>query len=419
MPRASRAAGFVVRSAVAGGQPALDAASAIASRALLADGAARSGHISGGPICAEVHSSDEPVDRARARGCRATWRPSRRARARRRRALDPEVVEQLDDVARRGRRSRTGRAARASRRGRACRSGSAGSARPAPRPAASHIASVVPSELREDERAARPRAGDDVVRDHRCSSARSTSAAAAPVSRGVAEVGAHARGVDLEAFQRRAQPGRGRAGGAAGRTAAPTRVPGAGGALVLLHHRREQGRDQRRAPAARSRARRSRRPGCACAASTTSRRRAASRTSPTSVWASSVMSRAALPTAPGGDAERAGELADPAARGVPGRPARRGRAGARAGDDCAAGADAVERADRAAELRRPAGRCAGGRRRRRAEQPAGGLQAERRRPRLLEQRAPDDRRVAVRSASAPRRRPPRAGPRAAAPARAW
>ena len=99
----------------------------------------------------------------------------------------------------------------------------------------------------------------------------------------------------------------------------------------------------------------------------------------------------------GGDAERARELADPAAQGVPGQDGRVEVELAReAGDDREGiGADAVERAGRAAELdgQADAVQVVGGVVE--AQHPARGLQAERRRLGLLEQRAADDRRVAM------------------------
>ena len=136
-----------------------------------------------------------------------------------------------------------------------------------------------------------------------------------------------------------------------------------------------------------------------------------SRTSPTSVWASSVTSRAALPTAP------AATPSAPASSPIRPRSVCHGSSGASRPRSRARWASdarvAVQRADRAAELRRerhaaPGRRAASSS----ADHPARGLQAERRRHGLLEQRAADDRRVAVRAAPAPpRRRRRRAGRR--------
>jgi hypothetical protein len=87
------------------------------------------------------------------------------------------------------------------------------------------------------------------------------------------EVRPHPLRVDLEPFERVAQPRHRRAGRAQQLAERPPLgVPRAGGALVLVRHRAEQRRGQARAPAARRRARRSPPPGCACAASPTSRR---------------------------------------------------------------------------------------------------------------------------------------------------
>ena len=278
--------------------------------------------------------------------------------------------------------------------------------------------------VREDEHGRVLGAGDGVERDHRFSSARSTRAAAAPVSlrrRGCA----HAVGVDLEAFEARAQPGRGGAGrgqevGAAGATRCARRRRRA---RAPAPSRRAASR-RARAPAGRSRARRSRRPGCACAASRSSRRRRASRTSPTSVWASSVTSRAALPTAP------AATPSAPASSPIRPRSVCQGISGAsrpRSAARCEFASAALPGCEPvptgAAELRRPsAARCGPGSVGGLVEldHPARGLQPERGRLRLLQQRAADDRRVAVRLARAsPPRRPRRAGRRAAGPARAW
>ena len=209
--------------------------------------------------------------------------------------LDAEVVEQVGHVvADVVDRVRPGRGV-ASRRGRACRSGSAWKCLARALTCGSHIASVAPSEL--ERTSGGPSPGDFVVGDHRWSSAFSTRRAAAPVSPVTRD--AHPAGVDLEGFQGRAQPARGRAGGGQQlRQRPPLGVPGAGAALVLLHHRGQQRGHQRRAPAWRSRARRSRRPGCACGACSSSRRRVDSRTSATSDWLSRITSSAVLPSAP-------------------------------------------------------------------------------------------------------------------------
>ena len=166
--------------------------------------------------------------------------------------------------------------------------------------------------------------------------------------------------------RRRAQPGRGRAGG--GQQVAqrpPLGVPRAGGALVLLHHRGEQRRDE---------------PGRLLRAAergdrgdrvvlvrhrATSRRRRASRTSPTSVCASSDDVARDLADRARGDAERAGELADPAAQRVPGEQRRVepevARARRRARRPVAPSAASVPTG--AAELRRRAARARSARRR--------------------------------------------------------
>ena len=237
------------------------------------------------------------------------------------RALDAEVVEQVEHVAadvvdrvRPGRRV-------ASRRGRACRSGRARKRSASALACGSHIASVVPSEL---ERTSAGASSGPVTRWWGIIGAPARGRRARGGGAGVgavAEVRAHPLGVDLEAFERLAQPARrpSRSAISSSVQRAPLGVPRAGGALVLLHHRGQQRRDEARAPAARSRARRSRRPGCACAASRRAAAARASRTSPTSVWASSDDVARGLADRARGDAERAGELADAAAQRVPGQ----------------------------------------------------------------------------------------------------
>ena len=118
--------------------------------------------------------------------------------------------------------------------------------------------------------------------------------------------------------------------------------------------------------------------------------------SPTSCWASSVTSRAILPSTPArmpqSGGQRDGTHAGSPARAAPARPARarRPRAppppvpGPRPGRPSAPPA----RPSRTSASRRA--------RRVQSRQPAGGAQPERDRQRLLEQRAPDHRRVAVR-----------------------
>ena len=124
---------------------------------------------------------------------------------------------------------------------------------------------------------------------------------------------------------------------------APFAVPGAGGALVLLHHRGQQRRDQAgrllRAAERGDRGHRValvRHRGRAAAARPRAPRRP--RSGEQGDVARGLADRAR------GDAERAGELADPAAQGVPGQHGRVEAAGSRASY---AG---FERAGRAAEL---------------------------------------------------------------------
>ena len=119
---------------------------------------------------------------------------------------------------------------------------------------------------------------------------------------------------------------------------------------------------------ARGRARRSRRPGCACAASRTSRRALASRTSPTSVCASRVMSRAILPIAPAATPS-APRARRPAAQRVP-RQQRRVEAESVGASRCAAAVAgrARQRSPASRPRRRAAPRSA-----QRGSRPRGGL----------------------------------------------
>ena len=308
------------------GSPSVSQRSSVAVddrlRALLAHELARSTHISRRP-----HQRRGAQQRRAGRSARGALiaEPHRGHAAEREagdvRALDAEVVEQVDHVAadvvdavRAGRRRRA-------RRGRGCRSGRAGSARRARSTCGSHIAQRRAERVGEDERRRVLGAGDGVVRDHRCSRRRSTRrgggagvAAASPrlarmrsasTSRPSSDVAQPARG----------GAGRGRAGRVSGRHSL-CQAPAARSCSCTIAA--SSVGDERRAPAARSRARRSRRPGCACAASPSSRRRRASRTSATSVCASSVMSRAALPIAPAATPSAPASSPIAAAQRVPG-----------------------------------------------------------------------------------------------------
>ena len=129
------------------------------------------------------------------------------------------------------------------------------------------------------------------------------SAAALPASR----LARMRSGVDLQALEAGAQPRRGRAGGdqqLAQRP--PLGVPGAGRALVLLLHRGEQRRDEpgRLARAASAETAATGLRLCGIAEEPPG---AASRTSPTSVCASSVDVARRLRDTPAGRAERAGQ----------------------------------------------------------------------------------------------------------------
>ena len=177
---------------------------------------------------------------------------------------------------------------------------------------------------------------------------------------------------------------------------------------MLLDHRCEQRRDEPgRLPRAAERTDRG--DGVALVRHRRRAAGAASCTSPTSVCASKVMSRATLPIAPaatpsapasspirprkvcqgsrGLEAEVVSEGAQDGEGGV-GRVARARRAARRRGN-------ARQRPDRPAQLHRQSRAAQPGGRLVQPHHPTRGLEAEGRRLRLLEQRAADDRRVAV------------------------
>ena len=156
-----------------------------------------------------------------------------------------------------------------------------------------------------------------------------------------------------------------------------------------------------RPPRAGERERRADRVALVRASSTIRRgpRRAGSPTSPTSVWAISTTSSAILPSAPAERRERRAQRRDAHARGVPGQ--RRLGQPELARDRGRRPRGRAPRAPPACRPRRRAARPAARARRARAlglehaREPGRGLEAERRRHGLLEQRARDHRRRAM------------------------
>jgi hypothetical protein len=204
---------------------------------------------------------------------------------------------------------------------------------------------------------------------------------------GGVEVRAHPRRVDLQPGERLADAGRGAAGQRERlRERLPLRVPGAGRALVLLRHRGQQRRGERRhAQRARPRAHRADRVLLVRQRGGPAR---AGDHLPHLGLGEQHEVEPDLAHRPGGDGERRAEFGHAAARRVPrqvrgteAEPLREPGHHARA-----VAAERGERARRAAELHvEPGAREAGARVERRVE-PAGGLQPEGDRQRLLEQR---------------------------------